>query len=353
MPRDDLTTADLNAGDLVLWRMGTENDASHVEIFTGGSHFAETSIHAVNTPVKNMTRVMPTSFSAQSYKHVFRCGNVNQIAKAIKFASQWALYENRYDKPRIDVKSAYRAMQRNLHMQAPQISAEMRRLFHVKGRFRALKYAARRSSILCYPGDDGQSGHGMTCCMFAILCYQVAGIASSVNKLDAAEPVIRVSDKKLNAQDIAVLEKMMKLQKFTSGTIMEYKQYLEGIKEQNEYHIDWALAGKQPVVKGPSAAKKVGFVYYPSIMMWKDPTTFENFDWATAVTPGMMLDAKIANPQHVWDSLSAPTANWTYLGSMAQPNAAPPSEAQKQAYQAAVNQNQAAATQRRTPFGRA
>ena len=63
MPRADLTTADLQPGDLIIWKMG-DGDANHVEMFTGASHFAETSIHAVNTPAKDMTRVMPTSFSA-------------------------------------------------------------------------------------------------------------------------------------------------------------------------------------------------------------------------------------------------------------------------------------------------
>jgi hypothetical protein len=107
MPPDNLTTADLSAGDLIVWKMG-DGDANHVELFTGGSHFAATSIHAVNTPAKQMQRVMPTSFAAASYKHVFRCQRPEQVAKAVKFARQWALYENRYDKPRIDVKSAYR-----------------------------------------------------------------------------------------------------------------------------------------------------------------------------------------------------------------------------------------------------
>jgi hypothetical protein len=352
MARNDLTTADLQPGDLIVWKMG-ESDASHVEMFTGGSHFPDTSIHAVNTPAKDMTRVMPTSFSAASYKHAFRCLNADQVRKAIKYATQWAQYENRYDKPRIDVKTAYRQMHRNLGTPAPQIAAEMQRLFWTKGRFRAIKYAARRASILCYPGDDGESGHGMTCCMFAILCNQVAGIASHVNKLDSAQPFVRVSDKKMSPEDLRVLQKMMAIQGFPAGVFMEYQQYVQGLKEQNEYQINWEVAQKAAVQKGPSAQKKVGFTYYPSILMWRDPTTFATFDWSHAITPGMQLDAKIANPQHVWDSLTANIADWDYRGSMAQPNAAPPTEDQKAAYQQALQQNKAAATARRVPFGRA
>jgi len=349
MPRADLTTADLQPGDLIIWKMG-DGDANHVEMFTGASHFAETSIHAVNTPAKDMTRVMPTSFSAASYKHVFRCQNPVQVGKAVKFASQWAQYENRYDKPRIDVKSAYRQMHRNLNTPAARVAAEMTRLFFEKGRFRAMKYAARRASILCYPGDDGQSGHGMTCCMFAILCYQVAGIAKQVNKLDPASPRTRVSDKKMSAKDLAVLEKMMALQHFPPGAFRDYKLYVQGIQENNEYHIDWVKAGKEEVQKGPSAEKKVGFNYFPSIMMWRDPGNYANFDWSIAVTPGMMLDAKIANPQHVWEALTANSADWDYVGSMAQPVLAPPTDLQKAAYQNALQTNKAAAAVRRVPF---
>lgn len=351
MPPNDLTTADLSAGDLIVWKMG-DSDASHVEMFTGGSHFAATSIHAVNTPAKQMQRVMPTSFSAAGYKHVFRCQRPEQVQKAVKFAQHWAQYENRYDKPRIDVKSAYRQMHRNLNTSSAQVQAEMRRLFWVKGRFRAIKYAARRASILCYPGDDGESGRGMTCCMFAILCYQVAGIAKQVNKLDPAQPFIRVSDKKMNGQDLAVLKKMMALSQFTTGTYMEYEQYVQNIQEQNEYRIDWNVAQKAEVQKGPSAPKKVGSVYYPSIMMWRDGRTFTMFDWTDAVSPGMMLDAKIANPQHVWESLLSNGADWQFVGSMAQPAGVAPTDAQKLAYQQAVDTNKTNATARRVTFGR-
>lgn len=352
MSRTDLTTADLQPGDLIVWKMG-DSDASHVEMFTGGSHFAETSIHAVNTPAKQMTRVMPTSFSAASYKHVFRSLDGDRARKAVKYASKWAQYENRYDRPRIDVKTAFRQMHRNLGTPAGQMTAVMRRLFWDKGRFRAIKYAARRASILCYPGDDGESGRGMTCCMFAVLCYQVAGIASHVDKLDAAKPFIRVSDKKMTNEDLAVLQKMMVIQRFAPAVFQDYRTYVDGLKEQNEYQIDWGVAQKPAVDKGPSAPKKVGFTYYPSIMMWRTPQTFATFDWAGAVTPGMMLDAKIANPQHVWDSLRDNSADWDYRGSMAQPAAAAPTDAQKLAYQQAIQTNQANATALRTPFGRA
>jgi hypothetical protein len=117
---------------------------------------------------------------------------------------------------------------------------------------------------------------------------------------------------------------------------MEFEQYVQNIKETNEYHIDWTVAQKPEVQKGPSAPKKVGSTYYPSIMMWRDGRTFASFDWSDAISPGMMLDAKIANPQHVWESLLSNGADWLYAGSMEQPAGVAPTDAQKLAYQQAT-----------------
>ena len=346
MPPTNLTVNDLQSGDLILWRMG-DGDATHAELFTGASHFAATSIHAVNTPAKQMTRVMANSFTPQFYKHVFRCQRQTQRDKAVKFAQQWARYENRYDTQRIAIKTAFRAMHRNLGTPRASVLAQMRHLFATKGRFRAMKYATRRASILCYPGDDGESGHGMTCCMFAILCFQVAGLAPHVDKLNANDPHTRVSDKKMSPADLAVLKKMMAVQKFPNSAYEEYRLYVQGLQDQNEYQIDWGVAQKAAVVKGPAAAKKVGYNYYPSVMMWRNPVQWATFDWGDAVTTGMMLDAKIATPQDLWDSVESDPGNWEYRGSMANAGGAAPTDAQKLAYQGQLQANQAAATARR------
>lgn len=349
MARTDLTKADLQPGDLVIWKMG--EDASHVEMYTGTTHFPATSIHAVNTPAKGMTRLMPTSFTGAFYKHIFRCTKAGMALSAVQYASQWARYENRYDKGRIDVKTAFREMHKNLGTSADDMDRIMINRFMELGRFRAIKYAARRDGIVCYPGDDGNSGHGMTCCMFAILCYQVAGIAAEVVPLDPADPMVRVSDKKMDANDLAALKRQMQILGFDGSVFREYQAYVTRIQEQNEYRIDWAVAKKPVVDKGVPAGKHPAFRFCPSILMWAHPATFHAFDWLSAVTPGMMLDAKIANPQHVWVSLDNDKTNWTYLGSMApeEINATPE---QKAAYTAAIDANKTAAAAARVPFQR-
>ncbi len=350
MARTDLTKADLQPGDLIVWKMSDE--ASHVEMFTGTTHFAATSIHAVNTPAKGLTRVMANSFAGAFFKHIFRCTKAGMALSAAQYASQWARYETRYDKNRIDVKTAFREMHRNLGTSADDMNRMMINRFMELGRFRAIKYAARRNGILCYPGDDGNNGHGMTCCMFAILCYQVAGIANEVVPLDPADPLLRVSDKKMDQKDLATLKRQMQILGFDGSAFREYQAYVTRIQEQNEYRIDWAAAGKPVVDKGVPAAKHASFRYCPSILMWEHPATFHSFDWLSAVTPGMMLDAKIANPQHVWSSLDNDKTNWTYLGSMAAEQIAATPE-QKTAYQAALDANKIAATAARVPFQRA
>jgi hypothetical protein len=348
MPRNDLKIADLTPGDLVLWKMGEE--ASHVEMFTGGSHFSDTSIHAVNTPAKQMTRVMATSFTPQFFKHVFHCMDNPLRTAAVTQAQNWAQYENRYDTDRIAVKTAFREMHKKLATAAGDVRRLMVDLFYERGRFRAIKYASRRNGVLCYPGDQDNNGKGMTCCMFAILSYQVAGIAPQVKALGGASSFFHVSDKKMGPKEAPIARKMLEQSGFSSADIQAYFAYLGCIQAQNEYSIDWAKAGKPEVRKGEPAKKLPGYTYVPSLLQWNNPGSFGGFDWGAAITPAMLLDAKIANPEHLWQSLVQHDRNWTYLGSMADDTRPKPSEAAVQTYKTQVDQTKNAATQLRSQF---
>jgi hypothetical protein len=303
MPRDNLTVNDLSDGDLVIWRM---TEANHVEIYVKSKKlFEQTSIHAVNTPAKKMTRVMATSFRPACYKHVFHCKTKQLRLCASLYAERWAAYENRYDTGRINVKTAFREMQKNLGT-SPEGSLKLtRELFYQRGRFRAIKYAARRRGILCYPGDqEGNGGRGMTCCMFAILCYQTAGLADHVKPLDGS-PFFHISDKKISAKDAPVVVKVLDDAGFGKQDIGDYMFYVGCIQQQNEYRIDWQKDWKTEVVKEKPQPQRVGYLYVPSLMQWKTPASFGGFDWGAALTQGMLLDAKIANPEHIWQSLQA------------------------------------------------
>jgi hypothetical protein len=348
MARNDLTTADLMPGDLVFSKINDLSNATHVEIFTGGSHFAATSVHAVNNPGKQMQRVMGTSFAENDAKVVFRCNTPALAKAAAKRAVRWSAYENRYDKDRIDVKTAFREMLKNLNTGDADVRAEMRRLFNERGRFRAIKYTARRDGILCYPGDqEGGGGRGMTCCMFAIICYQAAALTPFVKALGQSSAFTHVSDKKMGRKDLSELKPAMKSAGFASKDYQQYATYIGCIQAQNEYAIDWSVARKTAVQKGAPGAKWVGYTYVPSILMWQDPPSFNGFDWDATLTSGMCLDAKIAAPQNVFESLEADPAMWTFVGRFAHSEAAAPTDAQKAVYQAALLQNKQAGEEMR------
>lgn len=348
MARNDLTTADLQPGDLVFTKINDLTNANHVEIFTGSSHFAATSVHAVNNAAKQMQRVMGTSFSESDSKVVFRCNVPALATAAAKRAVRWSAYENRYDKDRIDVKTAFREMHRNLNTGDADVRAEMRRLFNERGRFRAIKYTARREGILCYPGDqEGGGGRGMTCCMFAIICYQAAALTPFVAALGQSSAFTHVSDKKMGKKDLKDLKPVMKSAGFASKDYQQYATYIGCIQAQNEYAIDWRRAGQTEVQKGAPGARWVGYTYVPSILMWKNPPSFNAFDWEATLTSGMCLDAKIAAPQNVFESLEADPAMWTFVGRFAHSEPATPSDAQKAAYQAALLQNKQAGVEMR------
>jgi hypothetical protein len=338
---------DLHDGDLIIWKMSDE--ASHVEMFVKSKNlFEQTSIHAVNNPAKKMTRVMATSFQPQFYKHVFHCKKRLRL-KASLYAERWAAYENRYDTDRINVKTAFRELHRNLGTSKGDLQELMKQLFMERGRFRAIKYTARRRGILCYPGDqEGDGGRGMTCCMYAILCYQVAGLADHVKPLEGS-PFGHVSDKKLTEQDATVVAKKLDEAGFSKQAIGDYMSYVGSIQQQNEYGIDWKKSGKPEVVKGKPQSKRPGYLYVPSLLQWETPKSFSGFDWAAALTPGMLLDAKIANPEHVWQSLQADSENWDYAGSMAHPapDAPGPTEEAKKLYQQTLSERQQTATKLR------
>jgi hypothetical protein len=146
------------------------------------------------------------------------------------------------------------------------------------------------------------------------------------------------------------VKKMLQQSGFSKADIQAYFTYVGCIQAQNEYSIDWVKAGKTEVRKGEPAKKLPGYTYVPSLLQWKTPSNFSGFDWGAAITPGMLLDAKIANPEHIWQSLVHDAGNWTYLGSMAADDRPAPSDLAKAAYQTQVDQNKQAATQLRGQF---
>lgn len=89
-------------------------------------------------------------------------------------------------------------------MSGDSMVATHRKLFDEVGKFRAIKFTARRNGDLIYPSETDpriEGNRGMFCSMFVVVCYQVAGLESLVR---VAPSGLRVSDKCTAKRDLLV-----------------------------------------------------------------------------------------------------------------------------------------------------
>jgi hypothetical protein len=344
--------AELEPGDLVV-TMINDTTAGHASIFTGTSDIGATIIHAVNDDKKNLHKLMVTGLQPRGKLLVFRCRNDKLSRRAVKYAQRWAQYETPYDSVRINLKQALMnqialdgigldAVDRRIAIQ--------RRFFEEQGTFRAIKYAARRKYALCLPGDDSSAsnGRGLTCTMFAILCYQVAGLADYVDAHETPNPLHRVTDKKLDAGDLEMIDDVLSKGGFSKHDLIAYKEYSERLRSVNPYRINWDNVGRENM-KAPGAYKTVtSFHCYPSITYWRDPRgrPISSFDFGAAFTEAMKLDAKIASPTDMMLSVRADEVGWKPLGLIEEEEAAIDPR-QRDLYQQQLQQNALSATAKR------
>lgn len=163
--------------------------------------------------------------------------------------SDWAQYETPYDGVRINLTQAYMnkiALDGISITDVPKRLQIQRKLCDEQGKFRAIKCAARRKYALC-PGDDdtASNGRGLTCTMFAILCYQVAGLADRVNAFETPNPLHRVSDEKMDGIGLERLERVLPKGGFGGRDLVAYREYSEWIRSPNPYKIKWDEVGRK------------------------------------------------------------------------------------------------------------
>ncbi len=261
--------AELQPGDVLFTMNGEKAPALHTQLYSGDSHFPETLLHAVDGG--KVSKVMPTSLKTDGMR-VYRCRNKpDLVRKAVEFAGKWAAYETPYDNDRRTVKEAYRsAIPENT-----SIVGLMQELFLRHGKFRAIKYTARRDEILCYPHEEGGS-RGLTCTMFVILCYQAAGLSDHVAKTGSfyLKPA-RVSDKKMNVEELKILDQMAKTPQLNDKDLEEYKVYVANLQSDNEYKIDWDNSVRRPAPARTSRESK-GLSLHPfNIMLVQDVRAYQ------------------------------------------------------------------------------
>jgi len=181
-----------------------------------------------------------------------------------------------------------------------------RELFNKVGKFRAIKYAARRDGQLIYPSEKDpriKDNRGMFCSMFVVLCYQVAGL----EKMVVAAPIeMRVSDKKMKKDDMKKYKKRCG-ESVNKTDLLNFEIYLSHLTEVDPYKLD---------EKNPKGAKKVrGLEYTPSLEYWNGATSnVEGCNWPNLITRGMMVDSKIIMPMGLLASLVDDNEAWSVEG---------------------------------------
>lgn len=197
---------------------------------------------------------------------------------------------------------------------AGTVLTDLRKHFDETGKFRAIKYAARRNSFLCYPDEKGRHGNGMFCSMFVVLCYQIAGLEDYVKAAPHTDTLLRISDKKMRPKDFKQIEKDVVKGKPGSCDRTDftgYHAYTEKLREDDPYQLG-SVAENEP------GKRRSKFEYRPSIDYWdfsKCPS-IATANWAGIVTAGMMVDSKIVMPRGLYDSLVADGAGWTDMGDL-------------------------------------
>jgi hypothetical protein len=303
---------ELQPGDVLFTMLNRKPPALHTQLYLADAQFPATILHAVDGG--KASKLMATSLPKDVKDLlVYRCkGRPELIGKAVKFASRWTMYQTPYDQERKNLKEGYRNILDSEGVKADAIPQRMRELFNRHGKFRAIKYASRRRGILCYPGEDGTS-RGLTCTMFVILCYQVAAIAEHVRKTHqlglGGSASVRVSDKKLQPSDEAILKSLVTKGRLDAQDLRDYIEYVRTIQSGNEYSIDWELAYREPSTR-PASPRRPGFQYFPSLLCWDGPPSMHAFDFAAAMTPAFMVDSKITTSEQLRLCIEADGEHW-------------------------------------------
>ena len=246
----------------------------------------------------------PTAMASSKIARIVRCRDDNLRARAAYFAKRW----NRFFVPFGGERGGVAAEHEKRFNDAGSLIAEHRSLFKNAGKYRAIKYAARRDGFPCYPTDEGQGpfGQGMFCSMFVVVCYQVAGLEAVVRAADATDTGLRISDKK--STDRSEVQSMAP--RAMSVDVTRFHNYTHFLRDTNPYQVSTKAH--------PGHERRKGKRYEPSIAYWRydlEPI-IETTDWENYVTEGMMVDAKVIYPTGLYESLCADNAGWQDMGNL-------------------------------------
>ena len=219
------------------------------------------------------TRTTTLQHKASDRLLVMRCNNANLAQKAADYAIRWE---------RLKIPFNRRGTMPNPKQWKVE---ELRRQFDATGRFRAIRYAARRSAEILEPTDDPRPTSGMFCSHFVVACYQVAALEQFVNPAGAKVPV---HDKKGRCD----WERIDPRYRTNAPAYEHYRR----TDDSNESRGDGSAG----------------------IMFWRFDVAGDigTFNWAKYLTTGMMVDSKKVMPHPLFACLHADREGWRVEGAL-------------------------------------
>jgi hypothetical protein len=312
----ELSPHSLLPGDLIFKYTGDQ--LLHVSIVTSVDAALGAADHAHHLNAADLIGLHVTSVTTAS-NLVVRCRHEPLRKAAAEFARRWTDLAMPY--------SNFRRRAGTLHEEksGEDVVAIHRKLFDEVGKFRAIKFTARRNGDLIYPGETDpriEGNRGMFCSMFVVVCYHVAGLQDLV---DAAPDGMHVSDKSTAKRDILV--RFLKSGETYGATEQDRRQfdhYLGRLTEVDPYQLhDFKgpnLVG-EAVAKAPALGSTSWFFgasYRPSIAYWRsDRCSIATCNWPQYITKGMMVDAKVIMPLGLLECLlddQGETGGWEVMG---------------------------------------
>ena len=309
----ELSPQGLIPGDLIFRYTGEQ--LLHVSIVTSVDNETGAADHAHQVNDAALTGLHETTVSTSMASDlVVRCRNATLRKAAADFARRWTELTMPYSSHRRTAATAHE------QKSGGNVVAVHRKLFDQVGKFRAIKFAARRSGDLIYPSEKDPriaGNRGMYCSMFVAVCYQVAGLQELVAE---APEGMRVSDKSTTRKDLKHSAKAFR--DVAVPDRHEFECYLGTLTEVDPYKLhDFGSADANLVAKAVGEAKKrrpekgFGTTYKPSLAFWRsERCSIAACSWPQHITKGMMLDAKVIMPDGMLKCLLDDPDGWEVVG---------------------------------------
>ena len=254
-------------------------------------------------------RIFPSTLERDeiptSRNRVLRCKKSDLDKKAAALAVRWYKdFQLDFSNARLDAATRDDESYTN---DTSLVTAHRKRFWDTS-MFRAIKYATRRETFLCYPDDEGNHGKGMFCSMFVAICYQAAGIKDWVRPMNPRDPKTRVSDKKMTWVELEQVQHFQHARTETNRMHIDFFGYSEWEFYQGH------LAKLRPKDYQPKVLPGVTLV--PSVLYWDfviNPS-IRSVPWHVQITKGMMLDSKTIMPRGMFHCLLADKEGWAGYG---------------------------------------